>query len=46
MERRAGLAIDRNDLGRDVGQRRDPRHKAKLEGAGVERGQNIAAMIM
>ena len=40
------LAIDRDDLGRRVRQRRDPGHEAKLEGAGVERGEDIAEMIM
>jgi hypothetical protein len=41
-----GLAIDRDDLGRRVGQRRDPGHEASLEGAGVERGKDIAEIIM
>jgi len=40
------LAIDRDDLGRRVRQRRNPGHKAKLEGASVERGEDIAEMIM
>jgi hypothetical protein len=40
------LAIDRDDLGWRVRQRRDPGHEAKLEGAGVERGEDIAEMIM
>src|SRR6202007_968918 len=41
-----GLAIDRDDLGGSVGQRRDPGHEAKLEGAGVERGKDVAKMIV
>ena len=40
------LAIDRDDLGRRVRQRRDQGHEAKLKGAGVERGKDIAEMIM
>ncbi len=40
------LAIDRDHLGGGVGQRRHPGHEAKLEGAGVERGKDIAEMIM
>ncbi len=41
-----GFAIDRDDLGRGFGQRRNPAHKAALEGARVERGKNIAQGIM
>jgi hypothetical protein len=40
------LGIDRDDLGWRVCQRRDPGHEAKLEGTGIERGEDIAEMIM
>ena len=41
-----GLAVDRDHLGRRVGQRRDPGHEASLEGAGVERGKDVAEVIV
>ena len=40
------LAIDGDDLGRHLGQRRDPGDEAALEGLRVERGENITQMIM
>lgn len=40
------LAVDDDDFGRRVGQGRDPGDKAPLERLRVERGENIAQMIM
>ena len=40
------LAIDRDHLGGCVRQRRHPGHEAKLEGAGVKRGKDMAEMIV
>ena len=40
------FAIDGDDLGGRLGQRRHPIDKAPLERAGVERGENIAQRVM
>jgi hypothetical protein len=40
------LAIDGDDLGWRLGQRRDPGDEAALERLRIERGENIAQMIM
>ena len=39
-------SLNRDHLGGCVRQRRHPGHKAKLEGAGVKRGKDIAEMIV
>ena len=41
-----GLAIDGDDLRRGPGQRRDPVDKAALERLGIERGEDVAKMIV
>jgi hypothetical protein len=40
------MSCHRLHLGGRVGQRRDPGHEARLKGAGVERGKDIAEMVM
>jgi hypothetical protein len=40
------LAIDRDDVGRGAGLRRDPGGKAALELLGIEAGQDVAQMIV
>lgn len=39
-------SIDRHDAFRDTGQRRRPRREAALEALGVQRGEDVAQMIM
>ena len=41
-----GLAVDRDQFGRNSGQRRDPGDKATPERLGVERGQDVAQVVV
>jgi hypothetical protein len=43
---RRGLAVDRDHLRRHAGQRRDPGDKTALKRLGIERGEDIAEMVM
>ena len=42
----AGLAIDGDDPGRNPGQRCDPGDEAALELLGIQRGEDIAQVIV
>ena len=41
-----GLAVDRDQFGQDPGLRRDPGDKATPEWLGVERGQDVAQVVV
>ena len=41
-----GLAVDGDQLGRRAGERGDPGHEAPLEGLGVQRGEEVARMVV
>ena len=45
-DRRPGLAVDRDQFRRDPGLRRDPGDKATPEWLGVERGQDVAQVVV